>query len=108
MTPPVTRPSTPPSTPSATPRATPAAAAPRAGSRLAPGFSVQIGAFDKREPAQSLVTRLRRQGHEARIDADAKWFRVRVGHWTDRAAADAAQAKLKAAGFNGFVAEVGG
>lgn len=69
-------------------------------------YSVQLAAFNTRAEAQSLVTRLKKSGIEARIDGNAKPFRVRTGRFNTRAEADAALAKLKRQGHNGFVAEI--
>ena len=100
----------------ATPPRPPAASAaapasPRAAARStprAPGFSVQVAAFDRTEPARDLAEKLRKEGWDARIDADAEWQRVRVGYFATRAEATALAKQLMETGVNGFVTGVGG
>jgi len=43
---------------------------------------------------------------DARVDGEARPFRVRVGRYDTRAAANAALNRLKKAGHKGFVAEI--
>jgi cell division septation protein DedD len=81
-----------PSTPTATKAAPPSAF-----------YSVQVAAYNSREPAQSLVNLLVERGIEARIDGTAAPFRVRVGKYTTRADAVKAAATLKSQGHNGFI-----
>jgi cell division septation protein DedD len=62
--------------------------------RPAPGeFTVQVGAYQDREEAEGLARKLRAAGFrpflvEVDIPAKGIWFRVRVGRFTDREAAD--------------------
>jgi cell division septation protein DedD len=83
------------------------AAAPRATPR-APGFSVQVAAFDRAEPARALAEKLRKDGWDARVDTDAQWQRVRVGYVATRAEATELAKRLMEKGVNGFVTGVGG
>lgn len=66
-------------------------------------YSVQIAAYNSREPAVSLVSTLVDRGLEARVDGTEPPFRVRVGKFGTRAEAVKAAASLKAQGHNGFV-----
>ncbi|PYM41348.1 MAG: hypothetical protein DME12_11855 [Candidatus Rokuibacteriota bacterium] len=64
------------------------------------GFTVQVGAYKTREPAEALRARLAAAGQDAYIvDADGPRgarFRVRVGAFATREAARAAAARLAA------------
>lgn len=95
-----------PATPSATPPPTPRAPAP--GATPASFYSVQIAAYNSREPAQSLVNLLVERGLDARVDGTTAPFRVRVGKYTARADAVKAAATLKSQGHNGFITLVQG
>ena len=67
-------------------------------------FTVQIAAYDTRQAAEALVTRLRARGIVARIvPSTAAPYRVRVGRYTTDAAATAAARELKEKGIVGFV-----
>ena len=101
----VATPPRPPAASAAAPASTRAAA--RSTPR-APGFSVQVAAFDRTEPARDLAEKLRKEGWDARIDADAEWQRVRVGYFATRAEATALAKQLMETGVNGFVTGVGG
>ena len=65
------------------------------------GYTVQLAAYDTRREAESMVARLTARGLEARITGSAAPFRVRVGRWTRRADAVAAQRDLAQKGFRG-------
>lgn len=69
-------------------------------------YSVQLAAFDTRDEGEALARRLAAQGFDARVDGDAKPFRVRSGYYATRAQANAALARLKRRGQSGFVAEI--
>jgi hypothetical protein len=71
-------------------------------------YSVQVAAYNSREPALNLVNLLVERGVEARVDGNAAPFRVRVGKFTARAEAVKAAAALKAQGHNGFITLVQG
>ncbi|HEU4628480.1 MAG TPA: SPOR domain-containing protein [Gemmatimonadaceae bacterium] len=102
----------PPELPAAVDAATSAAEAvsaePAPATPRAPGFSVQVAAFDRTEPARALAEKLRKEGWDARVDTDAKWQRVRVGYFATRAEAAELARRLMAKGVNGFVTGVGG
>jgi cell division protein FtsN len=67
---------------------------------------VQLAAFDTREEGERLVKRLASRNIDARVDGDAKPFRVRSGYFATRAEANAALAKLRKSGQSGFIAEI--
>ena len=74
-------------------------------------FVVQLAAFSDHYGARSLVVKLKRGGFPGYTEAVATdkgtLHRVRVGPYPTREAADAARAKLKAAGFGGIVTRNG-
>lgn len=110
-TPPTSRPQ-PPSVPPDTMRrrARPADPPPRpAGAPTTSSFySVQIAAYNSREPAANLASLLRERDIEARVDGTSAPFRVRIGKYTTRADAVKAAATLKSQGHNGFITLVQG
>lgn len=65
----------------------------------APGtFTLQVGAFGTKKPADTLVAKLKKKGYEAYIVTSPSGptkFKVRVGPYPNRAEADAAAEKLK-------------
>lgn len=71
-------------------------------------FVVQVAAFSDRYGARSLVAKLKKVGFPAFTETvttdKGTLHRVRVGPYPSRDVADAARAKLKAAGFAGVVA----
>lgn len=79
--------------------------APNAGATQATGrFTVQVAAYDTREAAEQLVTRLRARGIVGRIvPSTAAPYRVRVGRYATDAAATTAARELKEKGIVGFV-----
>jgi len=85
----------------AVPPATPPPAATPAASTSF--YSVQIAAYNSREPAVSLANTLVERGLEARVDGTAAPFRVRIGKFPTRAEAAKAASSLKAQGHNGFI-----
>jgi cell division protein FtsN len=65
----------------------------------APGYSVQVGSFRAREEAEQLRSRLTQKGYPVLVlpsvvAGQGIWYRVRVGHFPDRAAADRAAQRL--------------
>ncbi len=79
--------------------ATPVIAPPLTGTGL---FTIQVGAFQKKEEAEQLAFRLKEHGYDAyvvvaNIPNKGVWHRVRVGHYNDRAFATQAGEKLAAA-----------
>jgi hypothetical protein len=62
--------------------------------RRSGAFTVQVAAYDQRDPADRLATTLRGYGLEARVIGTAKPFRVRVGRYATRAEAEAASRRI--------------
>ena len=92
---------TPPAAPAPrTPPPSPSSAAPAAPA-TARGYTVQLAAYDTRSDAESMVARLTARGLEARVAGTTAPYRVRVGRWTRRADAVAAQRDLTQKGFRG-------
>jgi DedD protein len=71
-------------------------------------FSVQLAAFADDKGANALANRLKKAGHPAYTEPYASsqgtLWRVRVGPYATRDAAEAARTKLKADGQNGIIA----
>jgi len=59
------------------------------------GYAVQIAAVNSREAAEKLVANLKSMSMSGYVVPAGSLFKVRAGPWTDRTAADQAQAKLK-------------
>jgi cell division septation protein DedD len=74
-------------------------------------YVVQVAAFSDRFGARSLVAKLKKSGfpgYTETVTTDkGTLHRVRVGPYASHEVADAARAKLKAAGFAGVVARSG-
>lgn len=79
----------------------PAPAVKRPAAVKANRWLVQVGSFAQRGNAQQLVQDLKAKGFASQIseDAKARLFRVKAGPVADRAAAQALQARLVAAGY---------
>ncbi len=97
---------------SASDRTTAAATAKADAAGTGSGYVIQLAAFSDHYGANSLASRLKRSGfpgytEAVTTDKGATLHRVRVGPYASREAADAALAKLKAAGFSGMVTHVG-
>jgi cell division protein FtsN len=63
------------------------------------GYSVQVGSFRAREEAEQLRQRLTQKGYPVWVQpsivtGQGIWYRVRVGHFPDRASADRAAQRL--------------
>lgn len=80
-------------------------AAPNAGTASVAGrFTVQVAAYDTRQAAEQLVTRLSGRGIVARmVPSTTAPYRVRVGRYATDALATAAARELKEKGIIGFV-----
>jgi DedD protein len=78
------------------------------GAPAGSGFVVQVAAFTDRYGAQAQVRKLKRAGFPAYVESvpngNSELQRVRVGPYPSRDAADAARARLKAAGYEAIVA----
>ncbi len=70
-------------------------------------FSVQAGAFAKRENALNLLELLRSKGYQARLDKqydkDSIFYKVKIGRFDKKQQADKESARLKADGFSARV-----
>lgn len=103
----VTTPLPPPAPPPAravTPPA-PAPVTPRAEVRPSGAWSVQVAAYNVKSQADAMVTRLKTNGYEARVDGTAAPFRVRIGRYATQGQASAVQRSLKAKKIDGFVVQ---
>jgi DedD protein len=73
-------------------------------------YSVQLAAFADDKGANALAGKLKKAGHPAYIEphetSRGRVFRVRVGPFPSREAAETARVKLKAEGHNGILAAV--
>jgi len=91
---------------SETKTATPAPATPKSESHE--GFAVQLAAFSDDKGANSLANRLKRAGYPAYTEplktSRGTLWRVRVGPYASREAANGVRDKLKTEGQNGIVA----
>ena len=71
-------------------------------SRLA-SYSVQVAAYKTRAEADKLTASLTKRGYPARVDADAAYFRVRIGRYPTSRDAEDALKRIKAKQMDGFV-----
>lgn len=80
-------------------------AAPNASKVSTPGrFTIQVAAYDTRQSAEQLVTRLSARGILARlVPSSTAPYRVRIGRYATDEAATAAARELKEKGIVGFV-----
>jgi cell division protein FtsN len=69
-------------------------------------YSVQVAAYKTRSEADKLATSLTKRGYQARVDADATYFRVRIGRYATSKDAEDALKKIKAKHMDGFVVRV--
>lgn len=68
---------------------------------------MQVAAYNQRDGAESLATRLRARGFDARATGSMAPFRVKIGHYATRAAAAAARTTFAGQGLTGFVTDAG-
>jgi cell division septation protein DedD len=73
------------------------------GSNAKSEYSVQVAAYKTRGDADKLAEGLRQRGYEARVDASADWFRVRVGRYPTERVAETQLRDMKAKQMSGFV-----
>jgi len=66
-------------------------------------YSIQAGSFNKKENAQALVEKLRKQGMPASVVANGDFFRVKVGPSLDKDKAKAMKAKLDKQNIKGLL-----
>ena len=67
------------------------------------GYSVQVAAYKTRAEADKLTASLTKRGYPARVDADAAYFRVRIGRYSTSKDAEDALKRIKAKQMDGFV-----
>jgi hypothetical protein len=91
------------SAPTAAPSAKPS---PKRESAKSGRYTLQVAAYTNRRDADALVKRLVARKLDARVDASAKTFRVRIGRYATRAAAVSAQRELKAKKITAFITEI--
>jgi DedD protein len=86
----------------------PASASPSSAKGQAESFSVQLAAFADDKGANALAGKLKKAGHPAYTEpystSRGTLWRVRVGPYTSRDAAEAAREKLKSEGQSGIIA----
>ncbi len=75
---------------------------PKSGSKLV-RYSIQAGSFNKKENAEALAAKLRKQGMPATVIAKGDYFRVKVGPSLDKAKANEMKAKLVKLNIDGLV-----
>lgn len=110
--PPPTKEPPPVEAPKPAPPAQPSKPAPSDPGKAAPAkagaFSVQLAAFADDKGANALANRLKKAGHPAYTEpyntSRGTLWRVRVGPYSTREAAESARTKLKADGQNGIIA----
>ena len=86
--------------------APPAPAASRAtGAVAAHRYTVQVAAYSTRKAAESMRARLLAGGYDARVVGSQKPYRVRVGRYATREAADKAAVAMRAKKMTVFVTE---
>ena len=101
-----------PNKPAPPPASTPPASSPSEASKpskpASGAFSVQLAAFSDDKGANALVNRLKKSGHSAYTEPYASSrgtvWRVRVGPFSSREAAEGARNRLKADGQDGIIA----
>lgn len=71
----------------------------------ATAYTIQVAAYNTRDDAERLVSKLATRGVKARVSGTSKPFRVRLGFYGTRQEANTEVAALKARGIIGFVAE---
>lgn len=76
-----------------------------ASTRAAAGWSVQVAAFRTQQSANQLRARLAARGFPVRAVKVGALWRVRVGRYDSREAAEAARGRMRAGNVNGIVVE---
>jgi TolA-binding protein len=91
--------------PAKSPARSPAKSSAKPSANAAGHYAVQLAAFGSKSAAVVLVNKLNARGYETYIDGSSAPYRVRLGHFSTRAAAAAELARLKAKHIDGFVVE---
>ena len=82
---------------------------PQQSSETLASYTVQVGAFGVSQSAQSLISRLRERGYEARVRGPGernKLYLVWIGRYESVRAASGMQKRLESAGFHTYVRRV--
>lgn len=96
-------PTPPPPVVAAAPAPTPA---PKAVESTPEGkYTVQVAAYDTQGAAEALAAKLKDRGYESRVWGTAAPFRVRIGHYATRGAAERELSALQSKQMSGFVTE---
>jgi cell division protein FtsN len=66
-------------------------------------YTVQVAAYDTRGAAEALASKLRERGYDVRVWGTAAPFRVRIGRYPTRSAAERELSALQAKSMSGFV-----
>jgi len=66
-------------------------------------YTVQVAAYDTQGAAEALASKLRDRGYDVRVWGSAAPFRVRIGHYPTRSAAEKQLSALQAKQMSGFV-----
>lgn len=89
------------------PAAPPAAAAKPAPAPKGQAFSIQLEAYNEKAKAEAAAKRMSAKGISAEISSSkvgkVTWYRIHVGRYTSRDAAEKAKKELKAKGYNGMI-----
>lgn len=70
-----------------------------------PEFSLQVAAYKTQPEAENLAAGLRKRGYEARVDVSPDWFRVRIGRYPSKAAAQDQLRAIRSQQMSGFVVQ---
>ena len=68
-----------------------------------PLYRVQVGAFNKKENADKLLSKIKAAGFDTYMVQLNGLYKVQVGAFSDKANADATMAKLKQLGFEAYI-----
>ena len=69
--------------------------------------TLQVGAFQSRDHAEALATRLQRHFTDVRVEEATPWFRVRVGVFHDAVEAEETRRRLRRLGYAALVTRAG-
>jgi cell division protein FtsN len=69
------------------------------------GYTIQVAAYNVKSQAQTMATRLKQRGYEARVSGTSAPYRVRIGRYDSRTQAAAVLRSLKAKSINGIVVQ---
>ncbi len=75
--------------------------------RITGGYVVQVGAFSRKQNAESLVAELNQKGFEASIVRSRKLYKVNAGKYDDLNAAKEQSKKINDSGYEGIIRPYG-